>query len=86
MPDTDQNTDSMGEVEAIDTVKEQVSRLFENPAEINNEQMEFQNGIYSQKFFFDKGALYSCIFGPFAFFAINHFAKKYCKQSRDMVE
>lgn len=80
LPNTEQNVDATSEVEAIDTVKEQVSKLFENPADNTQEQAEFQNGIYNKKFFFDKGALYSCIFGPFAFFAINHFAKKYCTE------
>ncbi len=38
------------------------------------------DNIYSEKFFFDKGAIYSCIFGPFSYFAIVHFAKKYCEE------
>ncbi len=35
---------------------------------------------YTEKFFFDKGALYECIFGPFSYFAIMHFSKKYFKE------
>lgn len=57
------------------------SKYFEETAENSSSD----DGL-SDKFFFDKGAIYASIFGPFSYFAIMHFAKKYCEECNMSME
>lgn len=76
------NNENVSTGDTISDIKEEIQELFSDKSEQDGAQQDDNADLfYSDKFFFDKGALYRCVFGIGAYAAILHYAKKYSHES-----
>ena len=73
-PPLNENTQAAAEStgDTISDIKEEIQELFSDESTPGDTQNNNDDLLYSDKFFFDKGALYRCVFGIGAYAAILH--------------